>query len=493
VNAKFILLLMLYQFRASLFRVWKFNKIHASLSNNPGLAQHFKDCHAIREKILGTLREAYIKQSGGNKKNVLSNKVIDFRADTLIALLEEYIPMLETLVAFVNDTLGGQLKGLETVWTSVLTDSWEIKALSANLQHEKLQVYFLYAQAIYSQAAVLHRQHRTEIQTEEEKQRRDGGDDIKILKELIDQLKLAAGIWEYLSSANSKCYPINCQNQTPEVFQDIPRALSLMALANAQEFMVQVAVETKKSNKIVAKLAEGVSIRLSEALQTARKGLGAKATMLSHDFVVYLDRRSKMYHGIALKYQSKVKLEEEAYGERVAVLQAANEVLSRLSITPLKVKKKVQPLSPTLVILAGSLRDQLRMVRTLLREAQSDNDSVYHYKVPSSSKVDTVDHLKFVKLTEFIPPEPKVLLITESQMSALSIDDQPPVQDDDLKFAIEESLNVGSKPKPNSFDDDLAKALQASLQDQARDSEEKGNEEGPEDPNAPTAPTVSYI
>ena len=59
---------------------------------------------------MGTLREAYTKQSGGVKKNVQSNKVVDFRADTLIALLEEYMPMLETLIAFVNDTLGGNLK-----------------------------------------------------------------------------------------------------------------------------------------------------------------------------------------------------------------------------------------------------------------------------------------------------------------------------------------------------------------------------------------------
>lgn len=489
---------MLYQFRASLFRQWNFPKIHSVLKDNPGLAKHFKDCHAIREKILGTLREAYTKQSGGVKKHVQSNKVVDFRADTLIALLEEYMPMLETLIAFVNDTLGGNLKGLETVWTSVLTDNWENKSLSANLQHEKMQVYFLYAQAIYSQAAMVHRQHRTEIQTEEEKERRGGGDEIDTLKRLIAQLKQAAGIWDYLSSVSSKCYPINCKNQTPEVFQETPRALSMMALANAQEFMVQVAVEKKKSNKIVAKLAEGVSVQLLEALKVLRQGLGNKANMVSHDFLVYLDRRSKMYHGIALKYQSKVKLEEEKYGERVAVLDAAIQCLGSLRITPLKVKKKIQPLSSTLQILSGSIRDQLRATNILYNEARSDNNEVYHYKVPSASKHDSVDHVKFVKLTEFTPPEAQVLLITASQMEALTIDSPPEDQDNDLAIAISMSMSdKKQEQKSEAYDNDLSRAIQASLEverSKAEAKEAKDNAaDGPEDPNAPTAPTVSYI
>jgi len=491
---------MLYQFRASLFRQWNFQKIHATLSDNPGLAKHFKDCHALREKILGTLREAYTKQSGGLKKHVQSNKVVDFRADTLIALLEEYMPMLETLVAFVDDRLGGRLKGLETVWTSVLTDSWETKSLSANLHHEKVQVYFLYAQAIYSQAAMTHRQHRTEIQTEEEKERRGGGDDVATLKELMAQLKKAAGIWDFLSSANSKCYPIKCNNETPEVFQDTPRALSMMALANAQEFMVQVAVETKKSNNIVAKLAEGVSVQLLEALQVLKKGMGQQVSKVSHDFIVYLDRRSKMYHGIALKYKSKVKLEEEAYGERVAVLMAAIQCLSSLKITPLKVKKKVQPLSSTLQILAGSIRDQLRATKALFQEAKSDNEEVYHYKVPPTSKHESVDHVKFIKLTPFTPPEAQVLLLTAKQMEELTIDDLPEDQDEDLAAAINLSMkdkNKGQKPvqkSGQSYEDDLSRAIKESLKTAESKTEAKDEpEDGPEDPNAPTAPTVSYI
>jgi len=486
---------MLYQFRASLFRQWNFQKIHTALADNPGLAKHFKDCHAIREKILGTLREAYTKQSGGLKKNVQSNKVVDFRADTLIALLEEYMPMLETLIAFVDDTLGGKLKGLETVWTSVLTDSWETKALSTNLQHEKLQVYFLYAQAIYSQAAKTHRQHRTKIQTEEEKERRGGGDEISTLKELIAQLKQAAGIWDWLSSVGSKCYPIKCNNKTPEVFQETPKALAVMALANAQEFMVQVAVETKKSNTIVVKLAEGVSVQLLEALQILRKGLGKQSTLLSHDLIVYLDRRSKMYHGIALKYQSKVKLQNDEHGERVAVLEAARQCLGGLKITPLRVKKKVQPLSSTLQILAGSIRDQLKATNKLYLEAKTDNEQVYHYKVPPAHKHDNVDHRKFIKLTKFTPPEAKVLLITQRQMEELKIDDVIEDQDEDLAAAINMSLNDRNQEKKSeAYEDDLSRAIKESLKDQPSKPETKDNdEEGPEDPNAPTAPTVSYI
>lgn len=466
---------MLYQFRAPLFRQWNFQKIHGYLSDNPGLAKHFKDCHATREKILGTLREAYTKQCGGVRGKVQSNKVVDFRADTLIALLEEYMPMLETLIAFVEDQLEGKLKGLETVWTSVLTNSWEAKALSANLKHEKMQVYFLYGQAIYSQAAKAHREHRTEIQTEEMKERRGSGDDLTVLKELITQLKRAAGIWEWISKFESKCYPINCKNHTPEVFQDIPKALSWMALANAQELMVQVAVMTGKSNKLVAKLSEGVSVWLLEALQLAKKELGTQASILSHDIVVYLDRRSKMYHGVALKYQSKVKLEEEKYGERVAVLDVAVRCLSGLKITPLKVKRKLQPLSLTLLTLSSSIKDQLQACKALYQEAKSDNDQVYHYKVPPTSTHETVDHVKFIKPTEYTPPEPIVLLLS-SEMDKLTINNPSEEQDEELKIAIAMSLNA-NKPENEKSEEEV----------------KVDAEDSPKDPNAPTATTVSYV
>jgi len=272
----------------------------------------------------------------------------------------------------------------------------------------------------------------------------------------------------------------------------------MMALANAQEFMVQVAVEKKKSNTLVAKLAEGVSVQLYDAYQALNKGLGNHVKVVSHDFLVYLDRRSKMYHGIALKYKSKVKLEEEKYGERVAVLEAARQCLGGLKITPLKVKKKFMPLSSTLQILSGSIKDQLRATNALYREATSDNETVYHYKVPSYTKHDSVDHMKFVKLTEFTPPEAQVLLITQSQMDELTIDDGLGDHDEDLTMAISASMNDmsrGRKPAKNE-DADLSRAIKLSLEEKSKpESKESKNNggDGPVDPNAPTAPTVSYI
>jgi len=419
---------------------------------------------------LGTLKEAYTKQCGGVRKNVESNKVVDFRADTLIALLEGYIPLLETLIALVEESLNGKLQGLETVWTSVLTNSWEEKALSSNLQHEKMQVYFLYGQAIYSHAGILHRAHRKEIQTQEMKERRGDGDDISTLKEIISQLKRAAGIWDWLSSVRSKCYPVTSQNKTPEVFQDIPRALSVMALANSQELMVQIAVQTKKSNKLVTKLAEGIAVQLLEALQIAKKGMGAQVNMLSHDILVYLDRRWKLYHGIALKYWSKVKLEEEKYGERVAVLEAARKYLEDLDVPPLITiekssflaakKKKVHSLSISLQVLNSSIEDQLQSINLLYKDAKSDNDQVYHYKVPPTSQHDSVDHAKFMKPTEFTPSEPiTVLLSTTRQMEELTVN--KPSQDDELNVA------------PNSHEDD--QSGKADIE------------------NAPAEPKVSYV
>jgi len=426
---------------------------------------------------LGTLREAYTKQCGGVRKKVESNKVVSFRADTLITLLEEYIPMLETLFALVEQSMDGKLQGLETVWTSVLTNNWEDKALSKNLHHERMQVYFLYGQAVYSQASMKHQAHRVEMQTEDMKETRGGGDDLSTLKDIISELKQASGIWDWLSSVESKCYPVKCENKTPEVFQDIPRALSEMALANAQELMIQVAVQTKKSDKLVTKLAEGIAVQHMEALQIAQKGLGAQARMLSHDISVYLDRRSKLYHGIALKYWSKVKLEEEKYGERVAVLEAARKHLEGLEISPLVTmeqggflqgkKEKIHSLSLSHRILVSSIKDQLQAVNLLLDEAKSDNDQVYHYKVPRISQHDSVDHVKFMKPTKFTPFEAIVLLSATKQIEELAV--EKPSEDDEVPGTPKDE-----KPRADSADGNNGPGIT-------------------EAPTAPSAPEISFV
>jgi len=478
---------MLYQFRACLFRQWNVKAIMATLKANPGLAKHFEDCHKLREKILGTLREAYMKQSGGNRKKVNSASVTHVRSDTLINLVEEYLPMLDTLISLVDETLGGKIKGLETVWTSILTESWETKALSDNLAHERMQILFLLAQAVYMDAAAEHRDHRTAVQSEAEKEVRKGGDDVDCLKSIMKKLQRAAGIWNYLSD-KAKCYPIRAQNMTPECFQDIPKAMATLALANAQEFMVQIAVEGKKSNQIVAKLAEGVSLQLTSALKTARTALGSKQVLLNPDIQVYLDLRASMYHAIALKYQSKVAHDAEEYGERIAILKAAQGTLGRLAV-PVPKDKKGRPLqlSPTLQILQGSIRDQRNMVAALLKEATEDNENVYHYRVPATDKHNSVDHIKMIKPKEYTPPEPKVILLpspTAAKAKPAADDDGLATQMDAL--ALEQGIAAS-----------LAEASKgASAPASAPDIPEPAPQEGGEDDeksNKPSAPSVTYV
>ena len=85
-----------------------------------------------------------------------------------------------------------------------------------------------------------------------------------------------------------------------------------MASVNAQEFMVQLAVQTDKSPTIIAKLAMGVSERLGGLSKQLKGGLGGEQYMaVCQDLKWYLSKRSVLYRAISLKYYGKMVAAQE--------------------------------------------------------------------------------------------------------------------------------------------------------------------------------------
>merc|ERR1719216_536706 len=106
--------------------------------------------------------------------------------------------------------------------------------------------------------------HRTWCQTSKETS--SATDTVNTLKGIIKELQRAAGIWQWASEnlfgSQFRIQPKKGEKIIPDLHAATCDALANMALCNAQEFVIQIAVVQGKSPSTVAKLAMGVSQRL---------------------------------------------------------------------------------------------------------------------------------------------------------------------------------------------------------------------------------------
>jgi len=220
---------------------------------------------------------------------------------------------------------------------------------------------------------------------------------LKKIKQISVHLKKAAAIWNYCAE---NLYPIEVTKEfqvIPEVFRDMAAILSSLALTNAQEFMVQLAVQTDKSSAITAKLAQGVADKLASLDKQAEALLSSRVELLSSDFRKYLHIRSSLYKAIAYKYQGKFVREKEKWGDCVTYFKAAQTTLKGIEFP----KKKKPELTSHLEALSSSIQRQLGSVNTLLESARRENESIYHDLEKPIEQLDRIDGLFKVQVDSF--------------------------------------------------------------------------------------------
>merc|ERR1712087_665494 len=185
-------------------------------------------------------------------------------------------------------------------------------------------------------------------------------------------------------------------------------ALSSLAQINAQEVMVQLAVQTNKSPALTAKLSEGVSLRLKQANHKMKSSLsGAVYQAIKADLVLYLKIRSDLYHAIALKYHAKTLAKQEKYGEGVACYECALNVLkhagNKLPKDDKAKKGKGAKHTSVMMVMQKSISKQTQSVKALFNAAQSENNSVYFEVVPKSDQVEMPEGKFVIKVNEYKP------------------------------------------------------------------------------------------
>jgi len=235
-------------------------------------------------------------------------------------------------------------------------------------------------------------------------------DDKERVKEISQFLKQSASIWSFTSTL----FPVlinengkNAYDVIPESFECILSVLSTMSLINAQEFMIQLAVQTNKSPSLTSKLSSGVSNKLKQCNKLLTTNLSNLIyNSIKKDFILYLKIRSDLYQSISLKYNAKLLKQNEKHGQCVAYYQSAINILKHANNkfpAPDNKKNKNNNQTSSIIVMKKSINKQMQSVKALFNAAQKENNSVYFEVVPKSDQIEYVEPKFVIKVEEYQP------------------------------------------------------------------------------------------
>lgn len=276
------------------------------------------------------------------------------------------------------------------------------KTLSHSFQWELVNCYMILGLQYYWMAHKRHRDNRMEAQQRAEanaappqldpfepprEEEQKIYDDIGGIQDIIRNLKKAAGIWKYISEALMPVHTESTYGKTVETNRESFVALCNLALSNAQEFTVQLAVQTGKSANVTSKLAQGVSKKCLDMRHALTQGLGPAVDTIHPDFKLYISVRAQLYQAIAQKYMASVAQSNDKYGNGIMYLSVARKILTRIELPGQEPRKRGRPapLTPVAEILVGSVQRQLQTVEQLHQSALDDNNNIYYDTVPATS------------------------------------------------------------------------------------------------------------
>ncbi|KAF8561452.1 hypothetical protein P879_08519 [Paragonimus westermani] len=265
-------------------------------------------------------------------KSLSAAKQVATYHDTLLAL-ESRVSMTETEAR------------VDWKWTDICGKS---KKLCTSL-FERANIIFCYA-AIHSQIA-----ESCDIKDPDK------------LKQAVISLKLASGVFDFLAS-NSHMFG----HSGGSVTVDIMSAYSAVMYAQAEECVLLKAEQGNVPSQLVAKVASKTRECFEDGLKKCN--VSSVKPAIPKDWFNNLSAKVQLYSALSQYYQSKACEGSKAFGERVARLAAAYDLM------------KATPRS-------GSIFGRQNILEQIKRERESamkDNDFIYHEHIPTTKELTPV-------------------------------------------------------------------------------------------------------
>jgi len=206
-----------------------------------------------------------------------------------------------------------------------------------------------------------------------------------------DGLKLSAKLFQQSSGVLShlKEIVLSCvhADPTPDLHPDTLNALGALMLAQAQDCIVRKAMNDKMKPVMVAKLAMQCSDLYADALKLLQ--LETIKSLWPKDWVNAAAGKQAAQHAIAEFYQSMLAKDGKEFGEEIARLRHAKELMSAAESRG------------GATFLFGDI--QKRIVRAL-QDAEKDNDFIYHARVPEVTSLTQITKAVVAKSTPLTTP-----------------------------------------------------------------------------------------
>ncbi|KAK0059367.1 programmed cell death 6-interacting protein [Biomphalaria pfeifferi] len=190
-------------------------------------------------------------------------------------------------------------------------------------------------------------------------QNQENNDGLKLTVKLFQQ---ACGIYGHLKDIVLSHVQ---QDPTPDLNPDTLSALSSLMLAQAQEAIYRKATQDKMKEAMIAKLAYQTSELYSDAMKLMQ--LGSIRDLWPKDWLPTVVMKQAGFHAMAEFYQSIVAQQSKSYGEEIARLQHAQELLAA---------------SQNRGGATFNFKAEQAKIQRALETATKDNNFIYHDKIP---------------------------------------------------------------------------------------------------------------
>ncbi|KAI1289744.1 Programmed cell death 6-interacting protein [Halotydeus destructor] len=199
------------------------------------------------------------------------------------------------------------------------------------------------------------------------------------LKAAAKHFSAASGIFQTLKHMGATVG--SSQELTADLHPDILHVLHLIMLAQAQEAFFWKAANDNMKDAIIAKIAA----QCNELYLDALKNMHLKYAWPDKEWMGIISMKQVAFHGISEYYQSLVSGQSKIFGEQIARLAKAVEMLrqaeSKASYVP------------------SSIRDYETKANRAYEDAKKDNDFIYHAKIPDYKALSPIGKAALAKPT----------------------------------------------------------------------------------------------
>ncbi|XP_046563648.1 LOW QUALITY PROTEIN: programmed cell death 6-interacting protein-like [Haliotis rubra] len=278
-------------------------------------------------------------------RNLMINKSVDKHESALEVLYRYYdqVAAIESKLPITENQIRVQFKWRDAFDEGGFLAGKRTLAIASGL-YEKVCMLFNIA-ALQTQIASV--------------QNQDSDDGLKTCAKLFQQ---SSGIFAHMKDIVLSHVQ---QDPTPDLNPDTLGALSALMLAQAQEAIYRKATSDKMKDAMVAKLAYQCSELYADTMKLMQ--LHSIKELWPKEWIQCVVMKQAAFHGMAEFYQSNVAKANKSYGEQIARLKHAQELLNA---------------AQTRGGQTFCFRNEQGKVQREMEEAVKDNNFIYHDKVP---------------------------------------------------------------------------------------------------------------